>query len=493
MARYTAKGLEKILKGNEERFVLDAKVKFGDYFDYSKVSFKRQKIPVTILCPKHGTFRQTPDKHLQSKTGCPKCGIDLRSKKKRDDSRKKFLAAFNAKYSDKIELLSDYAKATAPIKCRCKIHKFEFSSTPDRLSQWKHGCPQCAKESTYQSLTMPQDEFIRRAHEKFGEQFDLSNAIYSGVFNKLKVNCPVHGQFTVTPVSFLQSTHGCPNCASLYSGSSEIRIQRIKMGIVKPRPTTVTVIKVEVFNIAAYKVGITSKSILHRYRHALREILFEATLDEIDALQLERAIHIKYFRYRDNRVLSAGMKEKKRWSGDTEIYQQFCIPDIISFSKKTIEAIERGEKDYWKRNDHFLPPRYEPRKVRMIPGAYNMPKPVIRRDTLETYLSATAAAKAIGSTQGNVSLACLGKREHAKGIRFAYLDDYKKGSLATFQQRRKGKHNPRAKAVRCIETGKVFDTISGAAKEVGVHSGKIVAVCKGKRKSAGGYGWEYVD
>lgn len=41
-------------------------------YDYSKVDYINSKTPITIICPKHGKYEQTPDKHLQGQ-GCPKC------------------------------------------------------------------------------------------------------------------------------------------------------------------------------------------------------------------------------------------------------------------------------------------------------------------------------------------------------------------------------------------------------------------------------------
>lgn len=32
------------------------------------------KLPVTITCPLHGDFEQTPDSHIFQKAGCPSCG-----------------------------------------------------------------------------------------------------------------------------------------------------------------------------------------------------------------------------------------------------------------------------------------------------------------------------------------------------------------------------------------------------------------------------------
>lgn len=47
------------------------------------------------------------------------------------------------------------------------------------------------------------------------------------------------------------------------------------------------------------------------------------------------------------------------------------------------------------------------------------------------------------------------------------------------------------KAVRCIETGVVYESFSEAAKKSGCRSSNISLCCKGKQKTAGGYHWEY--
>lgn len=55
-----------------QEFIDLAKTLHAGFFDYSKVEYKSAHRKVTILCPKHGEFEQTPNKHLQLR-GCPKC------------------------------------------------------------------------------------------------------------------------------------------------------------------------------------------------------------------------------------------------------------------------------------------------------------------------------------------------------------------------------------------------------------------------------------
>lgn len=40
---------------------------------------------------------------------------------------------------------------------------------------------------------------------------------------------------------------------------------------------------------------------------------------------------------------------------------------------------------------------------------------------------------------------------------------------------------------------KIFDSADDIEKELGIHHGNIAGVCKGRRKSAGGFGWKYLE
>lgn len=52
--------------------------------------------------------------------------------------------------------------------------------------------------------------------------------------------------------------------------------------------------------------------------------------------------------------------------------------------------------------------------------------------------------------------------------------------------------NPNSKSVIRLEDGKVFRTIKEAAEELNISYIHIGEVCKGKRKTTGGYHWSYV-
>ena len=45
--------------------------------------------------------------------------------------------------------------------------------------------------------------------------------------------------------------------------------------------------------------------------------------------------------------------------------------------------------------------------------------------------------------------------------------------------------------VRCIETGKIYSSSHDAHRDTGLPQGNIYACCKGKRRSVGGFHWEF--
>ena len=55
-----------------EMFINKANIIHSNKYDYSKTSYVNNRTKVTIICPIHGEFEQTPNSHL-SGSGCPMC------------------------------------------------------------------------------------------------------------------------------------------------------------------------------------------------------------------------------------------------------------------------------------------------------------------------------------------------------------------------------------------------------------------------------------
>ena len=46
--------------------------------------------------------------------------------------------------------------------------------------------------------------------------------------------------------------------------------------------------------------------------------------------------------------------------------------------------------------------------------------------------------------------------------------------------------------VKCVTTGKIYNSIKEAANELGLYHSNIVACCNGRRATCGGLEWEYL-
>lgn len=126
-------------------------------------------------------------------------------------------------------------------------------------------------------------------------------------------------------------------------------------------------------------------------------------------------------------------------------------------------------------------------------------------------LSASITGRKISEDQKRqISIKNKGKTSWAKGKKLSperveflrRINTGKKHSEATrrkISEVQKGKRvsggNPHAKAILCIETGERFPCITDACRKLGAseRSSHITTVCKGRRKTAFGYRWEYID
>lgn len=61
------------LASHARQFEEEARKVHGDAYDYSMVDYQGRRTAVTIVCPTHGAFSQTPGHHLSRSQGCPEC------------------------------------------------------------------------------------------------------------------------------------------------------------------------------------------------------------------------------------------------------------------------------------------------------------------------------------------------------------------------------------------------------------------------------------
>lgn len=198
-----------------EQFIQEARSKHGDKFDYSEVVYINTNTHITIKCPTHGTFTQTPIDHISSMFGCKKCadinkGLLCRSNT--DDFIGKSIIIHGDKYDySKVE----YVTNDLHVIIMCKIHK-DFEQLP-AVHLRGNGCPLCANKNNGDKLRYTNEEFIEKAKEVHGELYNYDNIDYVTSHTKIIIECPTHGEFVQTPNSHL-SGKGCPICANKYTG-----------------------------------------------------------------------------------------------------------------------------------------------------------------------------------------------------------------------------------------------------------------------------------
>ena len=123
-----------------EEFIKKAKAVHGDKYDYSLVDYKNCKIKIKIICPIHGVFEQTPDKHLNDKNGCKKCANE---KLREDRKDKDFIQKAKEIHGDKYDYsLVDYKNAHSKVSIICKKHGVFEQLAYCHLDGG--GCPSCS-------------------------------------------------------------------------------------------------------------------------------------------------------------------------------------------------------------------------------------------------------------------------------------------------------------------------------------------------------------
>lgn len=122
-----------------EVFIARAKKVHGEKYNYSKVNYRTLKDKVTIICPVHGEFYQTPKLHLRQ--GCKQCGIDQRAAKNRL-SLATFIEKANSVHANKYDYSQViYKNGNLNIDIICMTHG-PFSQIAHSHLQGQ-GCPKC--------------------------------------------------------------------------------------------------------------------------------------------------------------------------------------------------------------------------------------------------------------------------------------------------------------------------------------------------------------
>ena len=152
------------VRKTRKEFIKQAIEKHGNKFDYSKVVYKTNKIPVTIICPIHGEFKQIPKNHLRYKHGCHSCS----GRKK--NTKNIFIKKSNKIHNNKYDYsLVDYINNKTPVIIICSRHG-QFIQRPDSHISGK-GCKYCQNSKGENKIK----EYLMDNNINFIEQYIFKN------------------------------------------------------------------------------------------------------------------------------------------------------------------------------------------------------------------------------------------------------------------------------------------------------------------------------
>ena len=191
----------------------------GDRYDYSLVKMGYMKSKVRIICKEHGEFEQTSGRHIGG-VGCPKCGIEDRSKIRRTSNSEVF-SRFIKVHGDRYDYSeTNYLNSYTDVTIICRIHG-RFKQKPTVHSRGA-GCPVCAGK-----IKLTTKQIISRFIEVHGNKYDYSEVEYINTKTKVVIICREHGKFLQLP-SHHSNGIGCPECGGRFKYNNERIIEKFR-------------------------------------------------------------------------------------------------------------------------------------------------------------------------------------------------------------------------------------------------------------------------
>jgi hypothetical protein len=198
-------------KKTTEQFILEANIKHEDAYDYTQVKYVNSHTNVEIICPKHGSFNQSPTSHL-TKSGCPDCSKVKRLEADRQKSVDSIQKRLLEKTSGGVQMVeATFEKINAEATFICIKHG-EFTRNVNTALYNSNTCLECFKESDSSNIREQHDVELN-LNKKLKDGITYEPFVYIGSKKtSIKLNCPAHGQWNVLYGAVVRNGVNCPKC-----------------------------------------------------------------------------------------------------------------------------------------------------------------------------------------------------------------------------------------------------------------------------------------
>ena len=128
-------------------------------------------------------------------------------------TREQFIEKAKEIHGDKYDYSKvEYINSKQKVCIICPEHG-EFWQTPDSHLNHQSRCPKCS----IPNRNLLTEDYIKKAIKIHGDKYDYSKVIYNGVFGKVTIICPIHGEFEQIARNHLRG-YGCDKCARIMAG-----------------------------------------------------------------------------------------------------------------------------------------------------------------------------------------------------------------------------------------------------------------------------------
>ncbi len=172
-------------KLTQDEFVAKSNKVHNNKYDYSQAVYVNSKTKLAIICPVHGVFYQTPNKHLDGR-GCPDCV------KNKAYTTETFITAAKKLYGNEFDYSEvNYINCNTEVKIKCNRCGQIFMQKPAKHLKG-HKCPLCRydrRAENYEKIygvsnPMQRDEVKQHFRESFEEKYGVDNPAKSELYKQ---------------------------------------------------------------------------------------------------------------------------------------------------------------------------------------------------------------------------------------------------------------------------------------------------------------------